>query len=109
MHANAQAKRSGVAPAQIVGEPEQARSHNHDQDAYGCVEADEKTNERGANSYWITSGGRETMFPTDNPTMMLPTCRATTLLGIASITAGPAACQTKETMLIRLLSIDTTY
>jgi hypothetical protein len=43
LHANAHAKRSGIAPAQIVGEPEQARSHSHDQGAYGCVEADEKT------------------------------------------------------------------
>ena len=37
-----------------------------------------RPNERGANSCWITSGGRETMFPTDNPTMMLLTYRATT-------------------------------
>src|SRR5262249_15808991 len=43
LQANAQAKRSGIAPAQIVGELEQARSHNHAQGAYGCVEADEKT------------------------------------------------------------------
>src|SRR6516225_6035337 len=34
LQANAQAKRSGIAPAQIVGEPEQARSHSHDQGAY---------------------------------------------------------------------------
>src|SRR5262249_2513111 len=34
----------------------------------------------GANSCWITSGGREMMVQTDNPTTMLPTYRATTLL-----------------------------
>jgi hypothetical protein len=42
LHASAQAKRGGVTPAQIVGEPEQARSRDHDQGAYGCVEADEE-------------------------------------------------------------------
>jgi hypothetical protein len=82
LQANAQTKRSGIAPGQIMGEPEQVRSRGHDQGAYSCVEADEKTDERGANSCWITSGGRETIFPTDNPMMMLPTYGATTLLGI---------------------------
>src|SRR6516165_9199585 len=53
-----------------------------------------RPNERGANSCWITSSGSDTMFPTDNPTMTLPTYRATALLGITSITARPAACQT---------------
>src|SRR5215471_13880548 len=43
LQANAQAQRSGIAPGQIMGEPEQARSRGHDQGAYSCVEADEKT------------------------------------------------------------------
>ena len=43
LQANAQTKRSGIAPGQIMGEPEQARSRGHDQGAYSCVEADEKT------------------------------------------------------------------
>src|SRR6516162_10590824 len=43
LQANAQTKRSGIAPGQIMGEPEQARSRGHDQGACSCVEAGEKT------------------------------------------------------------------
>jgi hypothetical protein len=42
---NAQAKRGGVTPAQIVGEPEQARSRGHDQGAYGCVRPTRRLND----------------------------------------------------------------
>jgi hypothetical protein len=43
LQADAQAKRSGIAPGRIMGEPEQARSRRHDQGADRCVEADEET------------------------------------------------------------------
>ena len=43
MQADAKAKRSGIAPAQIVGETEQAWSCGHDEGAYCCIEPDEET------------------------------------------------------------------
>ena len=42
MQADAKAKRSGIAPAQIVGETEQAWSCGHDESAYCCIETDEE-------------------------------------------------------------------
>jgi hypothetical protein len=42
LQADAKAKRSGIAPAQIVGETEQAWSCGHDESAYCCIETDEE-------------------------------------------------------------------
>jgi hypothetical protein len=43
LQADAKAKRSGIAPAQIVDETEQAWSWGHDESAYCCIETDEET------------------------------------------------------------------
>ena len=43
LQADAKAKRSGIAPPQIVGETEQAWSCGHDESAYCCIETDEET------------------------------------------------------------------
>ena len=70
MQADAKAKRSGIAPAQIVDETEQAWSRGHDEKVLTvALRPTRRPNERGANSCWITSGGSDTMrySRTDNP------------------------------------------
>jgi hypothetical protein len=89
LQADAKAKRSGIAPAQIVARPNRPGPAAIMRVPTVALRPTRRPNERGANSCWITSSGSDTMFPTDNPTMV--SGRQAAAAGLAAPDASASA------------------